>query len=512
MEAFELLLHGLSLAFTVPVLLAVFTGVLLGLAVGALPALGPSAGIAILLPSIVNLDPTLAIAGLCGIYYGSMYGASVTSILIGVPGDSSAMMTVLDGHPLAKRGEAGRALGMSIYASFIGGIVSLVLMTMLSLTVAQAALAFGPAEMTAMMVMALSLVTVLGGEERTKGFIALGLGIWIGMVGLDAMEGSPRFTFGSINLLSGFEFTIVVIGVYGLGQMFVALSMIEKQKQEERPAFRLGSLKPNLADILYCKWSIMWSAFIGFFIGLLPGAGSTAATIFSYGVAKKTAKDATSFGKGDIRGIAAPETANGSSSYANMIPLFSLGIPGSGATAVLMGGLLMLGLQPGPMLFQEQPDFVWTLIATFFIGNTVLVILTLALIPLLALFVFIRMSILFPIVLCVIIFGSFSVNYSFFDVGAVIMFALAGYLLKKLDYPLLPLLLGVILGPILEQSFRRSLTISQGDYMIFLDRPISLFLLMFTAAFLFLPFLWRIVKRNYIKQSAVLGGGDNDQR
>ncbi|HCE22646.1 MAG TPA: TctA subunit of the tripartite Tricarboxylate transport(TTT) family protein, partial [Hyphomonas sp.] len=249
METLDLLFQGLASAMAFDNLLAVLIGVLLGLAVGALPALGPAAGVAILLPAIVNLDPTMAIAGLAGVYYGAMYGGAVTSILIGVPGDSAAMMTVVDGYPMAKKGQAGRALGMAVYASFVGGIISLVLMTFLSATVARAALAFGPAEMTAVIVLALCLVTVLGGEDVLKGFLGLGLGLWVAMIGLDPIVGTTRFTFGSFHLLEGIEFTIVVVGMYGLGQMFAALGQ-EQSGKSERAKYSFKSLFPQLSDLV----------------------------------------------------------------------------------------------------------------------------------------------------------------------------------------------------------------------------------------------------------------------
>lgn len=488
METIDLLLNGLSGALLPQNLLAVLVGVLFGLAVGALPALGPAAGVAILLPAIVNLDATVAIAGLAGVYYGAMYGGAITSILIGVPGDSAAMMTVLDGYPMARRGEAGRALGMAVYASFVGGMIALVLMTFLSAWIARAALAFGPAEMTALIVLALCLVTVLGGSDPLKGFVALGLGLWVAMIGLDPISGIPRFTFSNIHLLDGIDFTIVVVGMYGLGQMFAELGSSETGGRSTAN-YSMASLFPRLSDFLRCKWHLVTSALIGFFIGVLPGAGATAATVFAYATAKRFSKTPEEFGKGSIEGVAAPESANNAASYSAMIPLFTLGIPGSGTTAVMLGGLLMLGLEPGPRLFSQQPEFIWTLIGTFYVGNVVLVFLTLLLIPALAALVFIRISLLFPIVVAVVFFGIYSVNYNVADVGICAIFGLAGYVLTRLQYPMLPVLLGVILGPLLERAIRRSLVISDGDVTIFWSSAISAIVLAIAAALL----LWAIV-------------------
>lgn len=493
MDTINLLMQGLASAMAFDNLMAVLIGVLLGLAVGALPALGPAAGVAILLPAIVNLDPTVAIAGLAGVYYGAMYGGAVTSILIGVPGDSASMMTVVDGYPLARRGEAGRALGMAVYASFVGGLISLVLMTFLSVPVARTALAFGPVEMTALIVLALCLVTILGEDDVFKGFLGLGFGLWIGMIGLDPVGGTPRYTFNNFHLLEGIDFTIVVVGMYGLGQIFAALG--ENQGgQDSRITYTFRSLFPQFSDLIKSKWALIWSSLIGFVVGILPGSGATAATVFSYAVAKKTSKTPEAFGSGAIEGVAAPEAANNAASYSAMIPLFTLGIPGSGTTAVMLGGLLMLGLEPGPRLFSEQPEFIWSLIGTFYVGNLALVFLTLVLIPMLAAMVFVRNSLLFPVVVGVVFFGVYSVGYNVADVVITALFGLVGYVFTKLRYPMLPILLGVILGPLLERAIRRSLIISQGDVGIFGSSAISV--VVFAAAIILLGYgvLWPAIK------------------
>jgi len=488
MSTFELLLNGLENAVTLGNLGATIVGVLLGLAVGALPALGPSSGVAILLPAIVNLDPTMAIAGLGGVYYGAMYGGSVTSILLGVPGDSAAMMTTIDGYPLARRGEAGRALGMAIFGSFTGGLISLVMLTGLSVQIAGAALAFGPAEMTALMVLALCLVTVLGGENRYKGFASLGLGLWIGVIGLDPISGLPRYTLGNLHLLDGIDFIVVVVGLYGLGQMFAALTETV-QSGENRPSCSLRALLPRFGDVLRCKWILVISSVIGFFVGILPGTGATAATMFSYATAKRMSKNPEEYGNGSIEGVAAPEAANNSASYGSMIPLFTMGIPGSGTTAVLLGGLMMLGLQPGPLLFTEHADFVWTIFGTFYIGNIALVFLTIMLVPALAALVFLRMSILFPIVMAIVMFGIYSLENRIFDVGVTVLFGVLGYGLTRVKYPLLPILLGVILGPILERNVRRSLIASAGSLDIFTNSTLAMAILFVALLIVIMPLI-----------------------
>jgi len=354
MEIFSDLFYGLSVATSGPMLLATLLGVLLGLAIGVLPAMGPPAALAILLPIVVSFEPTVAVAGLAGVYYGAMYGGAVTSILLGIPGESAAMMTTLDGYPMAKNGEAGRALGIATFASFVGGFISILLFTAIAAPFAEFALRFGPIEMTALMVMTLIFSTSLGGEDRAKGFAALGLGLWLGTVGLDIVSGSPRFNFGTFELLEGIEFTFIAIGMYGVGEILASVN--ETAPKVARTRYTLRALLPRISD-MYKTWKdLIVGSVIGFVVGVLPGAGATAATIFSYSFSKKISRHPENFGKGAPEGIASPEAANNSASYAAMIPLFTLGIPGSGTTAIMLGGLLMLGLQPGPLLFEQNPD------------------------------------------------------------------------------------------------------------------------------------------------------------
>lgn len=494
METLDLLLGGLAAALTFNTLMATLIGVLLGLAVGVLPALGPAAAVAILLPVVVKFDPTTAMAGLAGIYYGAMYGGAVTSILLGIPGEAASMMTTLDGYPLARRGEAGRALGMSVYASFVGGMIALVLFTALSAPFAEYAIAFGPAEMTALMVLALAFTTALGGSNAWKGFCSLALGLWFGMIGLDMVTGAPRYTFGSTELLDGLSFSVIAIGVYGLGEVFAALGSRTGEAQFT-PTYTFRSLFPRLNDMIVCWKDLVVGSLVGFVIGVLPGAGATAATIFSYAASKRMSKTPERFGKGAIEGVAGPEAANNSASYGNMIPLFTLGIPGSGTTAVMLGGLLMLGLQPGPLLFKEHPDFIWPLIGTFYTGNLLLVFLTILLTPVLATIVYVPVALLIPIVAGIVGFGVYSINYNLFDVWLALGFGVLGYVMNKLDYPAVPAMLGVVLGPILEQGVRRALISSGGDAMIFVERPIALILFMLTACLVLVPLGRRMMAR-----------------
>jgi putative tricarboxylic transport membrane protein len=499
METIEFLLAGLAAASTPTMLLAVLFGVIFGLFVGVLPGLGPAAGVAILLPVAVGFEGTAAIAALAGVYYGAMFGGAVTAILLGIPGDAPAVMTVIDGHPMAKAGEAGPALGMSVMASFLGGLVGILLLTALSYQVARAALSFGPTEMTALMILALSLVTVLGGNKPWKAFASLALGLWIGMIGLDAIVGLPRFTFGEAHLLEGLDFSIIAVGLFGLGEMLAAIGVTAAGSAAIN--FKFRSLLPKFSDIVKCRWDLARGSLIGFVVGILPGVGATAATMLAYAAAKRFSKHPERFGHGAIEGVAAPEAANNSASYAAMIPLFTLGIPGSATTAVLMGGLLMVGLQPGPSLFQQNPEFIWTLFGTFYIGNLSLVFITLLLTPLLAATIFISRALLFPLVLCVVVFGVYSIGYSMVDVFVVLVFGGLGYVMLKLGYPGVPLILGIVLGPMLERGIRRTLIASQGDIMVMVERPISLVLLIVTVGLLLYPIITRFINARRMKLS-----------
>ena len=486
LDAFALLADGVWQATSLHLLAATLIGVIIGLIVGALPGLGPSAGAAIMLPVAVGFGGTAAIAALAGIYYGAMFGGAVTSILLGIPGDAPSVMTVIDGHAMAKQGHGGRALGMSVYASFVGGVVGILLLVALSGPVAKAALAFGPTEMTALMCFALSFVTVLGGRNQIKGFTALFIGVWLGMVGLDPIAGPARYTFGFIELFQGIDFPIVAVGLFGLSEMFLTLSQ-QLSGRAEKPSLR--SLLPNWPDMIRCKWVMLWSSVAGFFVGVLPGFGGTAATMLTYAMAKKSARHPEEFGHGAIEGVCAPEAANNSASYGAMIPLFALGIPGSATTAVLFGGLLMVGLQPGPLLFVDNPDFVWTVFGSFWIGNLMLVFLTSLLIPFLASIVFISTAILYPIVFGVVAFGVYSINYQMADVTIALVAGVVGFVMLKLEYAPVPLVLGLVLGPLLERGVRRTLILSEGDMRVFTERPIALAFLLLTVVVVVVPLL-----------------------
>ncbi|ADH90848.1 protein of unknown function DUF112 transmembrane [Ancylobacter novellus DSM 506] len=489
METLALLGHGIANAATDPaMLLAITLGAFVGLLIGALPGLGPTAGVAIMLPVAVGFEPTVALAMLAGVYYGAMFGGAVTSILLGIPGDAPSVMTVLDGYPLAKQGQAGRALGLATYASFIGGLIGLLGLTLMAQLVSSYALMFGPTEMTALMVLSLSLVTVLGTEDHLKSFLSLALGLWIGMIGLDQIMGGPRFTFGSMFLLDGLDFSLIAVGMFGLGQMFMAL---EEQTPDAIGAasYSYRSMMPKWRDLIATRGSLGIGSLIGFLVGVLPGAGATAATMMAYGAAKKMSKEPEKFGKGALDGVAAPEAANNSASYGAMVTLFTLGVPGSATTAVLLAGLLMVGLQPGPRLFEEQGDFVWNLFGTFYIGNLVLVFMTILLTPILAAAIFVQRGLLFAGVIGIVIYGIYGIDLDLSAIAVMAGFGVLGYVMEKLKYPAVPLIMGVVLGPLLELGVRRALIASGGDVAVFYQHPISATLLVASVVAVVLPYV-----------------------
>lgn len=492
MEIFFLLFEGIAQATQLATLSATLFGVVIGLFIGALPGLGPTAGVAIMLPVAIGFGGVPALACLAGVYYGAMFGGAVTSILLGIPGDAPSVMTVLDGHPMAKNGEAGRALGMSVFASFFGGTIGLLGLVVLSIPIANAALAFGPTEMTALMCLALSLASVLGGTNPFKAFVALAIGFWLGMIGIDPIAGPIRFNFGFIELFEGVDFAIIAVGLFGLTAIYTSIG---SEVKNDMVSFKFSNLFPRWKDALQSRWALLQGAVIGVFVGVLPGVGATTATMISYALAKRTSKTPSRFGSGAIEGIAAPESANNSASYSSMIPLFTLGIPGSATTAVMMGGLLMLGLQPGPLLFTNNGDFIWTVFGSFWIGNLMLVFLTLLLTPLLASVLFISTAFLYPAVLATVVFGVFAIEYSMAAVFIALLAGTFGLILLKLEYPPVPLILGLIIGPMLERNIRRTMIQSEGDLFVFIERPIALFLFVITALVILLPLFRRFFRR-----------------
>ncbi len=490
MDIFSNLIMGFDVALSPMNLLMCFIGVLIGTLIGVLPGIGPTTGVAILIPITFGMNATTAIITMCGVYYGAMYGGSTTSVLLNVPGESSSVMTTLDGYQMAKKGRAGPALGMAAIASFIAGTFAVLMLTFLSPPLANYAVSFGPPEYFALTFMGLTLVTSLGGESLLKGLISGVFGLIIACVGIDAQSGVSRFTFGSMYLLDGVGFIGVAVGLFAVSEVLVN---IEQPMQQVFTDAKLSflSLFPNLQDWKNSFGALWRSSIIGFFVGVLPGAGATIASFMAYATEKKLSKHPEKFGTGVIEGVAAPEGANNAAAGGALVPLLTLGIPGSGTTAVLLGALMIHGLRPGPMLFSAHPDFVWGLVASMYIGNVLLVVLNMPLIGLWVRLLKVPYKILMPLVITISAVGVFATDNNLFDMWIMAVFGVIGYIMKKLGYPPAPAVLALVLGPMVEMSLRQSLTISHGSLSIFFTRPISAALTIFALISLFAP-LFRI--------------------
>lgn len=473
MDTLQFLLAGFAAALTPANLAFAFAGCVLGTLIGVLPGVGPAAGTAILIPLTFKLDPTGAIIMLSAIYYGAMYGGTITSVLINVPGEAASVITCIDGYEMAKQGRAGTALGIAGIGSFIGGTVAASLLVVVATPLSRLALSFGPPEFFALLLVGLCLVTSLAGRSLVAGVLMTVFGLLLAMIGIDPVRGAPRFTFGMPDLYDGVGFIPVVMGLFGISEI---LANVEKPAHKMLKT-KLSGLMPSRDEWRRSMGAIARGTGIGFFLGLIPGVGSIIPTFMSYVVEKRISKTPERFGKGAIEGVAGPETANNAYANAAMVPLLTLGIPSSPTIAVLMGAFIINGLTPGPFLFQERPDLVWAVIASFFVGNVILVVLNLPLVGLWAKLLEVPMHYIAVGTLLFCVLGAYSINQSLFDVWVMLSFGIVGYFLRKLDFPLAPAVLGLILGPMLEKSLRTSLEMSAGNFGIFLTRPISAFLL-----------------------------------
>jgi putative tricarboxylic transport membrane protein len=496
MDAFNSLLLGFSVALTPINLFWCLVGVLMGTVVGVLPGLGPAATIAMLLPLTLKMDHTTAIIALAGIFYGARYGGSTTSILLNIPGESSSVVTCLDGYQLARKGRAGAALGISAIASFVAGTIGVLGLMLIAPPLARFALRFAPPEYFALMVLGLVMVVFLAGESMVKALLAMFVGLWIATIGTDLFSGESRFTFGQAKLLGGVDFIAATVGIFAIAEVLVNL---ESRGAAElfKLAKGLRNLLPTLQDIKDCRFAFLNGSLIGFFVGALPGAGATVASFLSYGLEKAVSRHPEKFGTGVIEGVAAPEGANNADASGALVPLLTLGIPGGNTTAILLGGLILWGYRPGPLLIQEHPELFWGLVASMYVGNVLLLILNLPLVPLFAQILRLPYYVLYPLILGISIVGVYSVNNSLFDVWVMGLFGLLGYLMRKLEFPAAALILGMVLGDSLERALRQSLMMSQGDIAILVTRPISGVLLAIAALVLCLPLVrkvryWRV--------------------
>ena len=465
----ENLILGFETALSPENIMWCFVGVFMGTVIGLLPGLGSTTGVAVLLPLTLGLEPVTALIMLAGIYYGAQYGGTITSVLIATPGEAATVVTTFDGYPMAKRGRAGAALSISAIGSFVAAIVSLALLMTLAPPFAQFALRFGPPEMLAIMILGLVTIVSFSGDNKILGMAMAVVGLLIATVGVDTGSGTARYTFGQVDLLSGIPFVEVMIGLFALGEVLYQIR--EGAAAPIRARFR--DLMLTKEELSRSRAPIVRGSFLGFLFGCLPGAGSTLASFMAYGVEKRVSRHKDEFGSGAIEGVAAPESANNAAANANFIPTLTLGIPGGATTAVLLGAFTIYGIQPGPLLFEEQPVLVWGLLASFFIGNLILLVLNLPLAPVFAQLLRVPYGYMYPLIMFTSFVGAYSVSNNMFSVWVVFIAGLVGYAMKRLDFPVAPLVMGLVLGPLLEKALVQTSAIGDGNLTIIFTRPLS---------------------------------------
>jgi putative tricarboxylic transport membrane protein len=483
------LMMGFAGALTPWNLLMCFLGVLAGQLVGALPGIGPSSAIALLLPLTFGADPTSAIILFAGIYYGAQYGGTLTSVLISVPGEPSSVMTSIDGYQMALQGRAGTALGIAAIGSFIAGTLSTIGLMLLAPPMARVALSFGPPEYFSLVVLGLTALAAVGGSVL-KGLTTGLFGLLLSTVGIDQQTGVARFAFDRVWLLDGVGFIVLTVALYGIGEVLSSAG-----KSMPKPITSVGNVLPSRDEWRQSRMPILRGSLIGFFIGVLPATGATIASFLAYIVEKKVAKDPSRFGKGAIEGVAGPEASNNAAAAGAMVPMLALGVPGSGTTAIILGALIMFGIRPGPELFEKNAALVWTVIASMYIGNVMLLIMNLPLAGLFARLLRVPYAWLYPPILALCVAGVYSQANSIEDVWLLVGFGALGWTMMRYDWPAAPLILGLVLGTIFENSLRQSMTLSHGGVGIFFTRPISAFLLACAFLSVTAPWLLGIAKR-----------------
>jgi len=492
LNGFAVCLQPINLWYT-------FVGCFLGTIIGVLPGIGPSATIALLIPMTYGMNPTSALIMMCGIFYGARYGGSTTAILINTPGEASSVMTTLDGYQMARNGRAGAALAISALGSFIAGTLGVLGLTLFALPLTAMALKFGPAEYFTLMVFAMTAVSSLAGKSIGKAVISTVLGLMIATIGIDLQSGQPRYTFGIPELQDGVGFIIAVVGLFAIAEVFSAMEEIVKKIRPEIIRLK-GSVWLTLEEWNGSVKPILRGSVVGFVIGVLPGAGGTIASILSYVWEKRLSKHPEQFGKGAVAGVAGPEAANNADTAGAMVPLLTLGIPGGGATAVMLGAFIMYGIQPGPLLFQNRPDLVWGLIDSMYIGNIMLLILNLPLIGLFVRLLYVPGGILMPLILVISTIGIFAINGNTLELFFGLAFGVIGYVFRKIDIPVAPMVLSLVLGGIMEQSFRQAMTISSGHPKIFVGSPICITLVVLSVLSIFLPMIIARIKASRAAQ------------
>jgi len=502
MDAIHGLLTGFQVALSIQGLLFVFIGVAVGTIIGMIPGLGPITAIAVMIPITYGMSPAIALLLMAGVYYGAAYGGSASSILLNAPGVSESVATTFDGYPLAKQGKAGKALAVAAIGSFIGGTISIILLTFLAPFLSKIAISFGPPEYFALMLLGLTALASLSDGSTIKSLISATIGFMFATVGIDAQTGTPRFTFGNIHLLQGIDFLIIALGLFALAEV---ASLILNRNEKAIDQSKIGSLKLTKKECKEVAGTIGRQSLLGFLIGVLPGAGGTIASFLAYLSEKRLSKHPEEFGKGSLRGVAAPETANNAASSGAFVPLLSLGIPGSGSTAVMLGALIVLGVQPGPLLVNEHPDIFWGVIASMYIGNIILLILNLPLIPYISKVLRISKPLLISLIIVFCIIGVYGVSFNVFDLYLLIGFGILGFVMRLIDFPAAPFILAFILGGMMEQSLRQSLTISNGSISIFFTSPVALVFIILSFLSFLIPVI-QIIRRNNRANSAISKG------
>ncbi len=504
MDALHHLLVGFSVVATPINLFSCFMGVLIGTLIGVLPGIGPVATMAILLPFTFTLTPVSAIIMLAGIYYGSQYGGSTTSILVNIPGEVGSIITCLDGYQMARQGRAGPALGISAIGSFVGGTLGIIGLMLLVPPLAKLALGFGPPELFALILFGLMMVSSLGGDSLLKALLMATVGMFVSLIGKESFTGFSRFTLGSITLSDGVGLIPVAMGMFGIAEILTNVEVMAKQEVFKTDIHSLFAWKEWLA----CRWAMLRGTLVGFFIGILPGAGVVMTTFFSYWLEKRISKHPEKFGTGIIEGVASPEAANNASTAGSMIPLLALGVPANPTMAMLLGALIIQGIQPGPFFISQYPDLFWGVIASMYFGNVMLLVLNLPLIGMWVKILKIPYALLFPLIILFCIVGVYSLNNNVYEIMIMILFGFFGYILRKLEYPLAPFLLAMVLGPMMETSFRQSMAIGQGDFAIFFQRPFSAILLISVVVVLLVSFLLSMKRKS---KAPYLQSGDSKQ-
>ena len=494
MDALANLLFGFTVALTPYNVTVALIGVFLGVIIGVLPGLGGTSGVAILLPLTVGMPPASGIILLASIYWGALFGGAITSILFNIPGEPWSVATCFDGYPMAKQGRAGEALASAFIPGFFASLVGIVLFTFFAPALANFALEFGPPERLAVLLLAFSTFAGFGGGSLPKTLIAMLIGFLLGAVGLDLVTGQPRLTFGSITLLSGFSFVTAAIGLFGVAEILLSA--------EEALRFRgvQARVKPKdmwlvVASVGRQAKTFITGTLLGFWVGVMPGTGATPASFMSYGFAKRSSRHPEKFGTGVPEGVMATESAAHAAGIGALLPLVTLGIPGSPTAAVMLAGLFIWGPQPGPLLFAEKPDFVWGLISSMYIGNLMALLMCLLMVPFFAAILRIPYAILTPLIILLSTIGAYSVNNSMLDVWLLLGFGVVGFVFKKLGYPVAPLVIALVLGDMTEEGLRQSLIMSDGSVLVFLERPIAAFFVVVALVLFFLPTLTALLRR-----------------